>query len=101
MHSSGDGANGVTVVAAAAVGPVRVARTEEQVAGEARVRRVLRGRPVVAARAGTAEVGAVAVARCWQEDATAVGPSEQPPVNTVSGCPSRSTVAYQLVLLLI
>ena len=72
MHSySGDGANCATDATAAAV-PTRVARIEVQVVGEVRVRRTLRGRPVVAVRAGIADVVIPAVARRWQENAIKV-----------------------------
>ena len=66
MVSADHRAHTLTVVAVVDV-PIRVARIEVQVVGVVRVRRVLRGRPVVAVRAGIVEVGAVAVARCWQE----------------------------------
>ena len=55
MHLFGDGANRVTAAEAVVV-PVRIVRAEVQVVGAVRVRRMLRGRPVVAAAAGVGEV---------------------------------------------
>ncbi len=73
MHLSGDGSNRMTVAAVAVVAvPVRVARIEVQAVGAVRVRRTLRGRPVVAARTGAVEVVIPAVARRRQEDAYTV-----------------------------
>lgn len=66
MVSAGNRAHREPVVAVVVV-RVRVAGIEVQVVGVVRVRRVLRGRPVVAVRTGIVEVGDVAVARCWQE----------------------------------
>ena len=68
---SGNRAHREPVVAVVVV-RVRVTGIEVQVVGVERVRRVLRGRPVVAAQAGIVEVGDEAVARCWQEDAVTV-----------------------------
>ena len=97
---SGNRAHREPVAAAVDVVRVRAAGIEVQVVGVVRARRVLRGRPVVAVRTGIVEVGVVAVARCWQEDAAAVGPGKQSAANAALGRPSGSTVAYQFVLLL-
>ncbi len=96
---SGNRAHREPVVAAVVV-RVRAARTEVQAVGVVRVRRVLRGRPVEAARTGIVEAGVVAAARCWQEDAAAIRAGEQSPTNTILGCPCRSAIVKQLILLL-
>lgn len=67
MASAGDGANRQTVVAVVVVVPVRVVRVEVQVVGVVRVRRILRGRPVVAVVAGVVEVVIPTVARRRKE----------------------------------
>ena len=97
---SGNRAHTRTVVAVVAVVPVRVARIEVQVVGVARVRRVLRGRPVVAVRTGIVEAGVVAAARCWQEDASAVGhTSILAAIDTVHCRPFVGAVVEQFLLL--
>ena len=70
---SDNGTHTSTVVAAALVAPVRVARTEDKVVGGVVLaRRILRGRPIVAIIADTVEAGVEAVARCRQEDAITI-----------------------------
>ena len=89
-----------TVVAVVAV-RARTTRIEVQVVGVARVRRALRGRPVVAARTGIVEVGVAAVARCRQEHAAAIGfTCELATFYTVHCRPFVCAVVSQLVLLL-
>ena len=87
------------VVAAVDGGRVRAVRSEVQVEGAAHVRRVPRGRPIVAAHPGKVGEGVEAFAYRWQEDATAVGSGEQHPVNTVHRRPFVGAVACQFVLL--
>ena len=69
---SGNGANALTVVAAVAF-PVGAARIEVEAAGDVRVVRILRRRPVVAVMANTAVVATPAVSSIGQENATTVG----------------------------
>ena len=79
---------------------VRVTRIEVQAVGAARVRRELRGRPIVAVRTGIVEGGVVADARCRQEDATTIGSGKQSAANAVLRRPSGSTVVSLFILLL-
>ena len=100
MHLSGDGAHREPVVAVDAA-RVRAAGTEAQDVGAVRVRRELRGQPVVAVRAGTEEAGAAAVARCWQEDAATVGlTGEFASIDTVHSSPFVSAFASQFKYLI-
>ena len=87
-------------VAAAVAARVRAARIEVQVVCAVRDRRVLRGRPVVAVRAGIAEAGVIAAARCWQEDATTVGlTSELATLYSILRRPFVGAIFSQFILL--
>ena len=91
----------LTAVAVGVV-PARVARIEAQAVGVARVRRVLRGRPVVAARTGIVEAGVVAVARCRQEDAATIDiTGEFASFDTIHSRPFIGAIGYLFVLLLL
>ena len=77
-----------STVATVAVVPTRAARTEVQAVSGGRVRQVLCGEPIEAVRAGIEEVGDVAAANCWQEDAFTIDSAcELAPLNTVNLCP--------------
>lgn len=92
-------AHALTVVAFVVV-PVYSDRIE-QAAGQVRVRRALRGRPIVADRVDIVEARAAALARSRQEDTLAfLLPGEPTAIDAVDGRPFVGAVVSQFVLLL-
>ena len=100
MHLFGDGANSETVEAVDDI-QVRAVRTENEGEGAGRVRRKLRGQPVVAVRAVDVEAATPAEARRRQEYCAAVDlASEFAPFDTVHRRPFIGAVFNQFFLLL-
>ena len=94
---SGNGANALTVVAAVAF-PVGAARIEVEAAGDVRVVRILRRRPVVAVPTSVAEAATPADTRSGQEDAIAIDFADEfPTVHAIERRPFSRTVVKQLL----
>ena len=90
--------NWADVCTIVAKGAARVCEVgiETEVVSLVRVRRMLRGRPVVAFHTSLVENGVVTFARCWQEDATTVFfTGELATCLTIQHCPFVSAVVEQ------